>query len=142
MMYFIRVLGIILFAFLISGCTNLNDGVLDVDGGSQVNLRNLQSRIFETTDKQLVLKNVIATLQDLDFVLDNANKRMGIISATKFYYGREFKATVTVKKHGKKRMIVRLNARYGVDATNDPKIFQDFFNALSKAMFLEANAVS
>jgi hypothetical protein len=38
-------------------------------------------------------------------------------------------------------MVVRANAQYGLKAVNQPEPYQNFFAALSKSMFLEANNV-
>ena len=50
---------------------------------SQVKLRSMQSRVFDTTDRNLMLRTVIATLQDLGFVIDDADETLGTVSATK-----------------------------------------------------------
>jgi len=40
-----------------------------------------------------------------------------------------------------KQLLVRANAQYGSKAIEDPKIYQDFFAALEKSIFLTAQQV-
>ena len=63
----------------LTGCASLKDRVLDTGDQSQVEKRSYQSRVFDTNDKQKVLRAVIATLQDLGFVIDKADAK-GVIS--------------------------------------------------------------
>jgi hypothetical protein len=43
----------------------------------------MKSRDFDTTDKKKTLRTVIATMQDLDFVIEKADETLGTISGTK-----------------------------------------------------------
>ncbi|QQD18321.1 hypothetical protein I6N98_00130 [Spongiibacter nanhainus] len=122
----------------ITGCANTTNTVLDADQ-SQVQLRSIQTRSFDTQDKKKTMRAVIATLQDLGFVLDKADEMLGTVSGTKMK-GYTIKMTVSVRSRGEK-MMVRANAQYGQKPITDPIPYQDFFNSLSKAMFLQANSV-
>ena len=51
-------------------------------GGSQVELRQMQTREYETLDKRGTLRSIVATLQDLGFVIDKADYELATISAT------------------------------------------------------------
>lgn len=107
---------------------------------SQVAIRSIQTRAFDTTDKKKTLRTVIATLQDLGFVIDKADDDLGSVSGTKLN-GYMLRMTVTVKPHGKKQLAVRANAQYNVTAVEDPEPYQQFFVALEKATFLTAHEV-
>ncbi|MBN1614586.1 MAG: hypothetical protein JW950_08995 [Deltaproteobacteria bacterium] len=107
---------------------------------SQVKLRSMQTRIFDTSDKSKTLRTVIATLQDLGFVVDKADDTLGTVSATKLS-GYSLRMTVTVRPKSDKQLIVRANAQYNIYAVEDPEPYQQFFDALSKAMFLTAQNV-
>lgn len=126
----------------LSGCYSNANSVLDNNSKSQVELRNYQSRIFKTTDKNKTMRTVIATLQDLDFVIDKADADLGTITGTKFTHNQPLQITVSIRAKGEEQLIVRANAQYGIRAIQQPKPYQDFFNALSKSMFLEAQDVS
>lgn len=107
---------------------------------SQVELRAVQTRAFDTTDRNLTVRNVIATLQDLGFVIDKADEVLGTVSGTKLQ-GYTMRITVTVRPRGTTQMAVRANAQYNVVAVSDAAPYQQFFAALEKAMFLQANEV-
>lgn len=128
---------------LLIGCQTTHERVLDSSANSKtaVELRSIQTRSFDTPDKQKTLRTVIATLQDLGFVVDKADAELGSVSATKLS-GYALRATVTVRPGPTgKTMIVRANAQYNNMAVTDPKPYQDFFASLQKAMFLTANQV-
>jgi len=134
--YFIAVT----FTLIVTGCANTGTQQALSAGESQVKLRSFQTRAFDTTDKEKVLRTVLATLQDLGFVIDKADSVLGSVSATKLS-GYQLKMTVTVRSRGITQMLVRANAQFNQTAVEDPLPYQDFFSALSKSMFLTAHAV-
>ena len=134
-------LALIMVALLaLSGCASLKDRVLDTGDQSQVEKRSYQSRVFDTGDKQKVLRAVISTLQDLGFVIDKADATLGTVSGTKLD-NYSLKMTVSVRQKGKDQMLVRANAQFNITPVEDPKPYQDFFNSLSKSLFLQAQNV-
>ena len=127
-------------ASMLAGCqTDSRQQVLLTDR-SQVELRSVQTRAFDTTDKNLTVRNVIATLQDLGFVIDKADEVLGTVSGTKLQ-GYTMRITVTVRPRGATQMAVRASAQYNLVAVSDAAPYQQFFAALEKAMFLTANEV-
>src|ERR1700712_5728414 len=103
---------------LLAGCQmNSRDQVLAVDR-SQLQLRSVSTRAFDTGDRNLTIRNVIATLQDLNFVIDKADEVLGTVSATKFdkYVMR---MTVTVRPGGNQQVAVRASAQYNMVAVSD-----------------------
>jgi hypothetical protein len=104
---------------------------------SQVKLRSIQSRVFDTNDRKLLLRTIIATLQDLGFVIDDAEETLGTVTATKLKR-YVLRVTVSVRPRGDPQMIVRCNAQYNLQTVEDPEPYQQFFTALSKGLFLEA----
>ena len=134
-------LAVICSALILSGCETMQARVLDSSTNkSAVQLRSMQSRAFETTDRLKTMRTVIATLQDLSFVVDKADMELGSISATKLD-GYALRMTVSVRPHSEKRVIVRANAQFNITPVTEPKPYQDFFAALEKAMFLTAQQV-
>ena len=130
---------LILCAALLGGCVSSLDQVTKT-GQSAVQMRSYQERVFDTTDKPQTLRSVIATLQDLNFVLDKADLDLGMVTATKLS-GYELRVTVTVRPRGDTQMLVRMNAGYEEEPVKDLKFYRDFFGALEKAMFLTAHEV-
>ena len=53
-----------------------------LQGGGQVQLRSYQTRAFDTTDKAQVMRGVLATFQDLGFVVDRADFELGSVTGT------------------------------------------------------------
>ncbi|MBM4385856.1 MAG: hypothetical protein FJ091_21115 [Deltaproteobacteria bacterium] len=100
----------------------------------------MQTRAFDTTNVKGTVRIVMATLQDLGFVLDQANVELGSVSGTKLdRYA--LRMTVIVSARGEKQVNVRANAQYELKAVEDPVPYQQFFQALEKAMFLTAQQV-
>ena len=132
--------GCLAIALATPACAPSTEAVLDT-GSSAVELRSYQSRAFDTTDIEKTLRTVIATLQDLGFVIDKADATLGMVSATKLS-GYQMRITVTVRPRGEKQLLVRANAQYQTKAVEDPQPYQDFFTALEKAMFLTAQEVN
>lgn len=133
------ILVVLLFASLLSACETTQSQLLD-SNKSQLALRSIQTRSFDTSDKQQTMRSVISTLQDLEFVIDKADMVLGTITATKLNYYR-MRITVTVRPRGEKSMLVRANLEYNQNAVTDPKQYQNFFVALEKSMFLAAQNV-
>lgn len=107
---------------------------------SAVELRAMETRSFDTSDRALALRNVISTLQDLGFIVDKVDDSLGTVSGTKLS-GYAMHMTVTIRPHGEKQIAIRASAEYNLSAVSDPKPYQQFFAALEKAMFLTANQV-
>lgn len=131
----------ILLAFMvlmIAGCAAQTAAI--TAGSSQVELRQMQTRDYETLDKRGTLRSVVATLQDLGFVIDKADYELATISATKLQ-DYEIRMTVTVREREGDRLAVRANARFNEKPIEDPQSYQDFFTALDKAMFLTLHKV-
>lgn len=138
--YFLFLL--VVTGIFISGCasTTAKRGLLEAEA-SQVALRSIQTRAFDTTDKQKMMRTIISTLQDLDFVIDRADLTLGSVTGSKFTSNVLLKMTVTVRPRGETQLLVRANAQYGIKAIEDPEPYQDFFTALEKAIFLTAHQV-
>jgi hypothetical protein len=82
----------------------------------------------------------MATLQDLGFVIDEADETLGTVSATKLDR-YQLRMTVTVRPYGEGQLVVRANAQYNLKAVEDPETYQQFFDAFAKAMFLTAHQI-
>ena len=135
-----NVLALIAIALMVTACQmDSRKQVLATDK-SQVALRSIQQRAFDTTDKESALRTVIATLQDLGFVIDEADDVIGSVSATKLDRYR-LRMTVSVRPRGQTQMLVRANAQYNRSAVEDPEPYQQLFAALERSMFLTAHHV-
>ena len=127
--------------FFLGGCATTSQRLMDSNNEKgQVELRHIQSRKFETTDREKLLRTIIATLQDLEFVVTKADAMLGIVTGTKLK-GYSLQMTVSIRPRGEKYLLVRANAQYNIEPIIDPGPYQDFYVALEKSMFLTAHQV-
>lgn len=57
---------------------------------SQVRLRSIQSRVYDTTDRAKILRTAVATMQDLFFDIDVVDEELGIVSGKKWLNHESF----------------------------------------------------
>ncbi len=107
---------------------------------TQAAQRAISTRAFDTGDRDKVLQATVSSLQDLGFVVDRAEGILGTVSATR-YGGGLVRFTVTLRPGGGTRTIVRASGQLNQHELSDPAPFQRFFEALSHALFLQANAI-
>lgn len=123
---------------MLSACASNNAAITASD--SQVHVRQMQTRVYDALDKHDTLRSVLATLQDLGFVIDTADYEMATVTATKLQ-GYQLRVTVTVKNRSYNQLAVRANARIDDQIIDDPGTYQDFFTVLDKAIFLTRHNV-
>ena len=107
---------------------------------SQVSVRSIQTRAFDTTDRTRTMRTVIATLQDLEFVIDQGDETLSMVGATKLD-NYNLRITVTARPRGETQTLVRANASFNQTVVNDAEFYQQFFVSLEHALFLAAHAV-
>lgn len=125
---------------VLSGCQLDSRQQVLASPNSQVAQRAISSKSFETGDRNLVYRATLSTLQDLGFVVDRADAVLGTVSATRFGVN-VMRLTVSLRSAGANRTIVRASGQYDQSALSDPVPFQRFFDALSQALFLQANQI-
>jgi hypothetical protein len=105
---------------------------------AQMKIRSFQTRAFDAKDQNKVLRSVVAALQDLGFIVERANGPMGLVTAGKFGpNGRGFvELTVTVRAKGEEQSEVRVNALFNTKPIEDPKVYQNFFSAVERSLFI------
>ncbi len=124
---------------LLAGCATTTPA--NVTGaGTQLETRQIQTREYDTLDKAMTMRSVIATLQDLGFTIDQADAELGTITATRLHQ-YTMRMTITVVEKDAGRISVRVNARIGENSVTDAATYQDFFVVLDKAMFLTQHKV-
>ena len=128
---------IVILAF--AACAGRQKNILETNE-PQVKLRSMQSRVFDITDHNQLLRIIIATFQDLGFVIDDAEESLGTVSGTKLS-GYALRMTVSIRPRGTHQMIVRSSLQYNLQTIEDPETYQYFFSTLSKALFLEAQPI-
>ena len=139
-------------------------------------LRNLQTRSFDTRNEKKLLTSGAAVLQDLGFNIDESETKLGVIVGSKdrdateagqvagavfmaVMFGavpaidknQKIRASLITHPKTKKSTNVRIpfqriiwNTQGNVSRTESieaPEIYREFFEKLSKAVFLEANEI-
>ncbi|MGG5886687.1 hypothetical protein ACLF3G_06065 [Falsiroseomonas sp. HC035] len=107
---------------------------------TQAQQRAISTRAFDTADRRQVFRAVISTLQDLGFVVDRADDVLHTVSATRFGT-HVVRLTVTVRAGTGDRTLVRASGQFNQDPLADATTFQRLFEALSQALFLQANQI-
>ena len=132
---------------------------------SQLEIREIQTRTYDTPDSKMVLKTMLNVLQDDGFIVTEGNADLGLLSATKeldvqtegaVFWGSFFnlawdknaivEATANVSEFGKQTR-VRVNFQQKVydsaggvstvDQIADPKFYQEFFAKVDKGLFIQ-----
>ena len=105
---------------------------------AQMKIRSFQTRAFDVKDQNSVLRGVVAALQDLGFIIERANAPMGLVTAGKFGpNGNGFvEVTVVVRAKGEQQTEVRINALFNTKPIEDPKVYQNFFVAVERSLFV------
>ncbi len=128
MMPWFRVLAALV---LLSACTELSPReIVFEDAARQQQLRTIQTHSFSVTNRIKTMRAVIVTLQDLDFVIDQADSQLGFISATKLN-GYHLDASVLVDDTTPDRLLVRVSFAAGLQPIQDDS-YQEFFTSLQK----------
>jgi hypothetical protein len=136
--------GMLMLGLATAGCASKAPDITGSD--QQLETRQIQTREYDTLDKAMTLRSVVATLQDLGFTIDNADLAIGTVTAKRVYQHNRYETyvmrmTVTVRERDSERISVRANARMDDRAVDKAETYQDFFNALDKSMFLTLHKV-
>ena len=124
-----RCLATILLASFISGCASQIDPALVKQ--RQLQVQRMQTRIFDTNNRSGLVRGVIAAMQDLSFVIDNADAQQGIIAAKK-YGDYLIEMTVTVQPISNRQILVHGIAQYNLKPIEDPFLYEQFFSSLQE----------
>ena len=135
---------------------------------TQLQIREIQSREFDTNDMKLVIKTMMNVLQDDGFIIKNVVSDMGLLCAER-HMDIEHKGKIILHKlvdgdnaRWDKLQILEASANVSEFGTNtrvrinfqikvldnfgcpkevkliqDPKVYQQFFEQVSKALFIQ-----
>ena len=128
-------------ALVLSACA-ADRPTLILSKKSAVELRSMQSRAFESNDRNKVFRGIIATFQDLGYSIRKVEPDAGTVTADKL---ARLTMTATAYPKDNTRMIVRANAVVKIaldlpgNQVDSPEFYlKRFFEPLSKAIFLQA----
>ena len=74
------ILFLLILALFISGCATTGS---IVPQKTQLQIREFQTRAYDTTDTKMVMKAMLNVLQDDGFIVKNANLELGLLTARK-----------------------------------------------------------
>lgn len=148
---------------LLAGCGHQKD----VAPKTQLEIRQIQSKSFETGQKNEVMNAVVEAFQDQGFMVKNAVPDIGLVVAQKeedvqdgadaFFsvmaYGSQarfrknaiIEATANVKALERESR-VRVTFQHKVmdnqgGTVEDPALYQEFFNKVGKSLFIEKQKI-
>ena len=115
---------------------------------SPSSLRSYQSRKYDSVTRDIISNAIMVTLQDLDFLTDQADLDVGFITATKVQGENSLKITITITEKANNVFVVRsiiqrhlkLFRKVSRTVIKDPKEYQSFFTALNRGLFLKENS--
>jgi hypothetical protein len=119
---------------------------------SDVDSRQIQARRFATQDEAGLMAAALGVLQDLGYTVNETSAGAGMINGSKDRQGTHIRVSVVVRQTTDRMgMIARVSfqttdapvfgARLQVQTINDAVIYQQFFERLSKSLFLEAHQI-
>jgi len=105
--------------------------------------REVQTRQWQAADEGVLLRSVMSAMQDLEFVLEDAEPTLGLAMGTRYVSGRRVRLVVLVRPRGAGRHTVRAcaylyNNYLYHSLLTDPKVYQDFFDALGHTTHAQA----
>jgi hypothetical protein len=142
-------ISVLVLAVLPAACVvPMPEDAIFEDDATQLQIRSVQSREYEVTDRIRAMRAIIATLLDLDFVIDEADSELGVITATRMS-GYLLSATIVVTEKDDAHLQVRARmqtgwtplagtAVYELHASNTvpDEAYREFFNSLGKNLFV------
>ena len=164
------------FVLMFHGCGGIPQDALSMNKATLED-RQLQTRLFDTSEEGKILSASAALLQDLGFNLDESETNLGLLVSSKerdatdagqvalaflaalggsnmpIDSQQKIRASVVTSPIGENgdRTAVRVTFQRIVwnthgqvsrrEKLNDSKMYQEFFDKLSKAVFLEAHGI-
>lgn len=107
---------------------------------SVLSIRAIQTRSFDTRDQKAMLRNILSTLQDMGFFIGRVDEKIGFVTATRLQ-DKITEITVTFRPY-QQSILVRISARINnLPVDDNPAFYQNFFDHLAQASFLNANKI-
>lgn len=130
----------VMLAVALSACQTKPQLVLSEK--TALELRSIQSRVYETPEESKVFRAIISVMQDLGYAITSIEPEAGVISGNKL---AQLDLTATVNEKDAETTVVRANAIVLVNPQLAPhqvdsaEFYQQrFFDPLSQALFLDA----
>jgi hypothetical protein len=131
----------------------LDLGYTPQTGSEKFLAMGIQTRAFDTADREGLLRLIISTLQDLGFFVDGTDPGLGSVSGTRLDDSR-LRLTIRVRRRGQSQLAVGASVTYSVEkssvtgnyvslpsSVDDPQPYEQFFAALSQTLNLRAQTI-
>ena len=125
-----------LIVFL-SGCASQIDPALAKQ--HQLQLQEMQTAVFSTSDRSLVTRSIIIAMQDLSFIINSADVEQGIVSAKKFG-AYPIAMTVSIQAISNQQISVHAIAQHKLKVIEAPALYEQFFSSLQKSLSTSSRA--
>lgn len=123
---------------------------------SSLEIRQMQTRAYEVKDKKELMEAIVNVLQDRDYLINESNYNLGVISGykeckEKSRYVR-YETSVQINELKADNYKVRTNfikknidptgtATTQIDVKNPEEFYRDFFSQLNKSLFIESQGI-
>lgn len=156
---------ILVFSLILAGCVTPPPKPPEM---TELQIREIQTRQYEGANFNEAMKAVVASLQDQEFIVTNANENLGLVTAykdieetdewTRFWVGaqgsyqtiRRIEVNATVRQEGK-IIKIRINlVAKGMTNTGgviwtrpiyDLEAYQKIFSKIDKSLFIEKEKI-
>jgi len=95
----------------------------------QIQVQEMQTRIYATNDRKELMRGVVAAMQDLNFIISSADAQQGVVTAKK-YGPYPIDMTVTIQPVSNRQILVHSIAQYKLTTIEDPALYTQFFSSL------------
>lgn len=146
---------LILFCFSLTACLpTFAKG--KVAAPSSLEIRQMQTRTYDVKDKKELMEAIVNVLQDRDYLINESNYNLGVISGykeckEKSHYVR-YETSVQINELKANSYKVRTNflkknidpmgdATTQIDIKNPEEFYREFFSQLNKSLFIEEQGI-
>ena len=149
----------LLLAVCLTGCALETPADLFAPTEDMLQARQRETRRYEGISEPELLSASVAVLQDMGFMLTEADTKLGVLTGTKNRTGNVFQTNQTIsvtlvvrpvfdsqgqplpKSHQVRvnfnRVILYTNGKSKAENLNSPELFTEFHDKLSKSVFIE-----
>lgn len=145
---------LILFCFNLTICSPVFAKGKTV-AASSLEIRQMQTRNYEVKDKKELMEAIVNVLQDRDYLINESNYNLGVISGYKECKEKRYvryETSVQINEVNNNNYKVRTNfIKKGIDPTGSPsalidiknpeEFYRDFFTQLNKSLFIESQGI-
>jgi hypothetical protein len=131
-----RLAASVVLLLLLPGCATTGSGEAFSPATDRAAYREFQTRRFDGYDGKQLLSSVMAAMQELEFVIDDVEPPLGVVTGTRIAQGQRVRLSVAVRPLDEDSYGVRATAYRGPGIIDNPRTYQGFFDTLALVMAL------